>query len=88
MQKAGTGAGRKGSPNGSGSAAERSTGIEGLSALSPAAREEAAPALASAFGTTLWIAIALIGVALLPALLLPKPPREQGAAAERIREAA
>jgi MFS family permease len=44
-------------------------GIEGLAALSQQAH--ARPALADAFGTTFWIAVALIAAALVPALLLP-----------------
>lgn len=51
-------------------------GIEGIYGLSPASRAEVAPALADAFGTTFWIAIALIAVAFVPGLLLPRPRRE------------
>lgn len=51
-------------------------GIQALAALPPAQRAQAAPALASAFGTTFWIAVALIAAALVPALLLPRPRSE------------
>jgi EmrB/QacA subfamily drug resistance transporter len=44
-------------------------GIEGLAALSQQA--QTTPLLADAFGTTFWIAVALIATALVPALLLP-----------------
>ena len=47
-------------------------GIEELARLGPLARERLAPAIAEAFGETFWIAVALILVALVPALLLPK----------------
>jgi MFS family permease len=36
----------------------------------------APPALAHAFGTTYWVAVGLAVLALVPALLLPAPPRE------------
>ena len=48
-------------------------GIAELARLGPAAQARIAPALADAFGQTFWIAVALILVALVPALLLPKP---------------
>ena len=61
-------------------------GIESLSRLGIQTRAAAAPALADAFGATFWIAIALIAVALVPALLLPRPDRDLGAATDlRIR---
>jgi EmrB/QacA subfamily drug resistance transporter len=47
-------------------------GIGGLASLSPAGREHAAPALAQAFGTAFWVAFALLGASLVPALLLPR----------------
>jgi hypothetical protein len=46
------------------------------------ARAGTAPALAGAFGTTFWAAVALIAAALVPALLLPRP-----AAGTRVRTA-
>jgi MFS family permease len=47
-------------------------GIKGVVALSPQQRAQVTPALADAFGTTFWVAAALIGAALVPALLLPR----------------
>jgi EmrB/QacA subfamily drug resistance transporter len=63
-------------------------GIEGLAGLTPQQRSEVAPALADAFGATFWIAIAFVGVALVPALLLPKPERldETTTSVERMDE--
>jgi EmrB/QacA subfamily drug resistance transporter len=67
-------------------------GIEGTAALSR--RPHAAPLLADAFGTTFWVAVALIAVSLVPALLLPRtrPRRQAGEAdpfvGEEQREAA
>jgi MFS family permease len=46
-------------------------GIGGLSRLPEATRAQVAPALASAFATTFWVAFALLAAALVPALLLP-----------------
>ncbi len=48
----------------------------------------AAPALAAAFGATFWAAAALIATALIPALLLPRAPREQHAASAPATEPA
>jgi EmrB/QacA subfamily drug resistance transporter len=45
-------------------------GIQGMAALSRQPR--ATPLLADAFGTTFWLAVALIAASLLPALLLPQ----------------
>ena len=47
-------------------------GIEELAGLGPAAQARIAPALADVFGQTFRIAVALILVALVPALMLPK----------------
>src|SRR5256885_10770975 len=47
-------------------------GIGALAGLPQTARTQAAPALAGAFGTTFWVALALVGAALVPALLLPR----------------
>ena len=44
-------------------------GIQGLATLSQHA--QARPVLADAFGTTFWVAVALMAAALVPALLLP-----------------
>jgi EmrB/QacA subfamily drug resistance transporter len=57
-------------------------GIQGLSSLSQAERVHSAPALADAFGTTFWVAVGLIAVSLVPALLLPRAPREHEASAD------
>jgi EmrB/QacA subfamily drug resistance transporter len=50
-------------------------GLQGIAALSQQQRASAAPALADAFGTTFWVAVGLIAVALVPALLLPRGPQ-------------
>jgi EmrB/QacA subfamily drug resistance transporter len=47
-------------------------GIGALAALTQGGRSQAAPALADAFGTTFWVAFALVATALIPALLLPR----------------
>jgi EmrB/QacA subfamily drug resistance transporter len=47
-------------------------GIQAMATLSQEQRAQAAPALADAFGTTFWVAVGLIGAALVPALLLPR----------------
>ena len=52
-------------------------GIQGMAALSEAQRAHAAPALADAFGTTFWVGVGLIALALVPALLLPRLRREE-----------
>ena len=39
------------------------------------------PAVASAFGSTFWVAVALIAATLVPVLLLPRPARQQQAVA-------
>lgn len=62
----------------------RGAGGEGLGALSAipeTARDQLAPALADAFGTTFWWPVALLLVALVPALLLPRRRAAGGAAA-------
>jgi EmrB/QacA subfamily drug resistance transporter len=54
-------------------------GIAALAALSEDARALAAPLLANAFGTTFWVAFALVAAAALPAFLLPSTrPRPEG----------
>lgn len=66
-------------------------GIEELARLGPLAQERLAPAIADAFGETFWIAVALILVALVPALMLPRPgaaASEEPAAEPRERRAA
>jgi EmrB/QacA subfamily drug resistance transporter len=47
-------------------------GISGLARLSARQHAAVAPALADAFATTFWVAAALIAIALVPALLLPR----------------
>jgi hypothetical protein len=47
-------------------------GLGGIAALSPEQRAQAAPGLADAFGSTFWVALALVAAALVPALLLPR----------------
>jgi EmrB/QacA subfamily drug resistance transporter len=51
-------------------------GIGELARLRPAAQARLAPALADAFGQTFWLAVVLILVALVPALLLPRPEQD------------
>jgi predicted anti-sigma-YlaC factor YlaD len=54
--------------------------IGALAALSGREQAGALDALASAFGTTFWLAVALVASALIPALLLPrKRPSEADA---------
>ena len=56
-------------------------GIGTLAALPDDARTRVAPALASAFGRTFWVALVLVGAAIVPAVLLPavrKAPARQG----------
>jgi EmrB/QacA subfamily drug resistance transporter len=50
--------------------------LQATVAMSPAERADAAPALAGAFGTAFWVTLALTATALVPALLLPRRPRE------------
>jgi len=47
-------------------------GAQAIAGLTTRQRAQAAPALAAAFGTTLWIALALIALTLFPVLLLPR----------------
>jgi EmrB/QacA subfamily drug resistance transporter len=49
-------------------------GVGALAGLAPSQREGAAGGLADAFGTTFWVAFALVATALVPALLLPERP--------------
>jgi EmrB/QacA subfamily drug resistance transporter len=56
-------------------------GIGRIASLSPAARDQAAPALSQAFGTAFWVAFALLAASLVPALLLPRVRRQQTRAA-------
>jgi EmrB/QacA subfamily drug resistance transporter len=59
----------------------RGTGVDGgigaLGGLSADRRAEIAPGLAHAFGTTFWVAVALVASALVPALLLPTRRAQQ-----------
>jgi EmrB/QacA subfamily drug resistance transporter len=52
-------------------------GISQAAALAQGDPEQAAPAIADAFGTTFWVAFALTAAALVPALLLPGMRRSQ-----------
>jgi EmrB/QacA subfamily drug resistance transporter len=47
-------------------------GLGALAGLSDGRRAEVAPTLADAFGTTFWVAFALVAAALVPAFLLPR----------------
>ena len=60
--------------------------IQGLTALSQHQRAHAAPALADAFGTSFWVAVGLMALAMVPALLLPRLPRRHEAAAGAVVE--
>lgn len=64
-------------------------GLGALSSIPEAARDRVAPALASAFGHTFWWPVAILLLAIVPALLLPRsrpdapaPPIEPAAPAE------
>lgn len=57
-----------------------SQGIQALAALPQHQQAHAAPALAAAFGTTFWVAAALIATAVVPALLLARLARQHPAA--------
>ena len=56
-------------------------GIQAIAALPAAERARALPGLSAAFGTSFWVALALIAAAILPTLLLPRVVREEHAAA-------
>jgi EmrB/QacA subfamily drug resistance transporter len=47
-------------------------GLRGVGAIAQQRHDQVAPALADAFGTAFWVALALIAAALIPALLLPR----------------
>jgi EmrB/QacA subfamily drug resistance transporter len=47
-------------------------GIGAIAGLSPGERAQSGPALADAFGRTFWVAFAVLALALVPALLLPR----------------
>jgi EmrB/QacA subfamily drug resistance transporter len=51
-------------------------GVAELAGLSDPAGARVAPELADAFGTTFWVAFALVATALVPALLLPRVHRQ------------
>jgi hypothetical protein len=55
-------------------------GLQQIAALPHGQHAHLAPALADAFGTTFWIAVALIAAGLIPALLLPARPQAAAAA--------
>jgi MFS family permease len=59
-------------------------GVRGLSELSQQA--DARSAVADAFGTTFWVAVGLIALAIVPALLLPRARREQPATETSTRD--
>jgi len=65
-------------------------GIGQAAELARREAQHAAPAIANAFGTTLWVAFALTAAALVPALLLPsaRARRGQGATAAAAEEPA
>lgn len=54
-------------------------GIQAIATLPAREHAHAIPGLTAAFGTSFWVALALIAAAILPALLLPRVPREQQA---------
>ncbi len=51
-------------------------GLAALASLPEQRRPQIAPSLADAFGTTFWVALAIVAAALLPALLLPVRARD------------
>jgi MFS family permease len=51
--------------------------LEAIAALPAAERSRALHGLSSVFATSFWVALALIASAVVPALLLPRPAREQ-----------
>jgi len=53
-------------------AAETGGAGGGLGPMGPAERARVADSLAHAFGSTFWVALALITVALVPAFLMPR----------------
>jgi EmrB/QacA subfamily drug resistance transporter len=55
-------------------------GIQGMAALSQHQRAQVTPAIAAAFGTTFWVSVMLVGVALVPAFLLPRRERREESA--------
>jgi hypothetical protein len=57
-------------------------GIQGLAALTPDERARLLPGLTAAFGTSFWVALALIASAIVPALLLPRPAKKEATAFE------
>jgi hypothetical protein len=57
--------------------------ITGAAAQAAADPARALPALASAFGATFWVALALTAASLVPALALPGPPSRQPTAPTR-----
>jgi EmrB/QacA subfamily drug resistance transporter len=52
-------------------------GVAGLGSLSQQQRAQVTPTIAAAFGTTFWVAVVLVGAALVPALLLPRRHRRE-----------
>ncbi len=58
-------------------------GIQAIAAMPAAEHARALPGLSAAFGTSFWVALALIAAAILPTLLLPRGVRNEEAAAAR-----
>jgi len=70
-------------------AANAGEGLQAAQSIPPAAREALAPRVADAFAQTYWWAFALIALAVIPALFLPRTkPAVPQPAAERAEEAA
>jgi EmrB/QacA subfamily drug resistance transporter len=61
-------------------------GVQAIAALSRHPGTRTATALASAFGITFWAAVVLTAAALIPALLLPRPPRADQAPGSQVRK--
>jgi EmrB/QacA subfamily drug resistance transporter len=57
-------------------------GIQALASLPPNEHARLLPGLTSAFGTSFWVALALIASAIVPALLLPRTAPPEAAAVE------
>lgn len=62
----------------------RADGLQAISALSRHPGTHTVATLASAFGITFWAAVVLTAAALIPALLLPRPPRAHQAAGRQV----
>jgi hypothetical protein len=62
-------------------------GIGGAAHLPPAVRHHIAPLMASAFGSTFWWALGLLGVAFVASLALPKRKPEPETASGEVQQA-